>query len=168
MKTLVTSILLWLGTLAIAACAGPVREIEVTSDPEENGQQVFTVRLKPGETRAYDALTFACAYHQEFVRQTTDAEGTKGANEPAVFTYRRKDVRLVDDLDTHVSFRVPVGLKKLQDMYGETAFHPTAPITIARITITASPATGKGWRCTVPATGLHTFPPSAKPSTAAP
>jgi hypothetical protein len=163
MKTIMAATLTWIAALALVAGAGPLREVEITPDPEDNGQQVFTVRLKPGETRTYDLITFACVYHQEFIRQSTDAGGTKGVNEPATFTYRRKAVKLVDDLDTHVSFRVPMGIQKLQDMYGQTTFQTNAPITIARITITASTPEGKAWSFELAASGLHTFDDAGTP-----
>ncbi len=156
-----------LAFLATAAAAAPVREVEITPDPIDNGQQVFTLRIKPGETRSYERMTFDCTYRQEYISQTTDTQGSKVINEPAAFTYRRKDVKLVDDLDCYISFRVPVDLAKLSDMYGRTTFSTNAPVRIARIKITAFTADGKAWSFDLEASGLHkldTITPAATPS----
>lgn len=143
--------------LGMSAAAAPLREIEVTSDPPDGSQQVFTLRIKPSETHAYEKMTFECTYRQEFESQATDSVGSKVVNEPASFTYRRKDIKLVDDLDCYVSFRVPMGIAKLSDMFGKTTFNTNSPIVVSRIRITAFDATGKAWTCSVDAKGLHTF-----------
>ena len=163
MNTVIRATLAWLVTVALWGQAGPVREIESTPDPVGNGQQVYTVRIKPGETRTYDLVTFACAYRQEFVRQTAAAAGSKTVNEPAAFTYRRKNVRLVDDLDTYISFRVPMGIRQLQDIYGRTTFHTNALIAISHITITAFVSEHEAWSFDVAASGLHAFEEAAPP-----
>ena len=142
--------------VAVAA-AGPVREFEITPDPVQGDQQVFTVRITPGETRVYDKMLFECIYHQEFASQTTEAQGSKVIHEPESFTYRRRDVKLVDDLDTHISFRVPISRAKLTEMFGPTAFNTNAPVTIAHMVISAFTAEGKAWSYDLKAEGLRKF-----------
>ena len=145
----------------LAAAAGPIREIEITPDPVQGDLQVFTVRITPGETRVYEKMLFECIYHQEFASQATESQGAKVVNEPESFVYRRRDVKLVDDLDTHISFRVPISHAKLRDMFGLTAFNTNAPVTISRILITAFTTEGKAWALDLKASGLHKFDDTA-------
>lgn len=145
-------------TLGFVSChialAEPVREIEITSTPPENGQQTFTVRFTPDETAEYDKVSFDCILQQVFTNQAThQAKGLK-IHEPGVFTYRRKDVKMVTDLDAHISFRVPVSLDRLQEIYGQTAFNTNHPVTVARMVITAS-GPQLNWSCEIPASGIH-------------
>lgn len=155
---------LLLASLNRAAVADPVREIEISPDPAEGGQQIFNIRIKPGETRSYDRITFDCTYHQEYVSQATDTLGKKIVNEPASFTYRAREVKLVDDLDRNIAFRVPVGLPKLMDMFGLTAFNTNAPVTISQIRITAFTAEGKAWSYDLKAEGLHKLESAPAPT----
>lgn len=141
----------------LAATAAPVREIEITPDPVLGDTQVFTVRITPGETCVYDKMLFACFYHQEFASQATETRGAKVVHEPEFFTYRRRDVKLVDDLDTHISFRVPISRAKLVDMFGVTAFNTNAPVTIAHIVITAYTNESRAWSYDLKAEGLRKF-----------
>lgn len=148
-------------TLGFVSChialAEPVREIEITSTPPENGQQTFTVRFTPDETAEYDKVSFDCILQQVFTNEAThQAKGLK-IHEPGVFTYRRKDVKMVTDLDAHISFRVPVSLDRLQEIYGQTAFNTNHPVTVARMVITAS-GPQLNWSCEIPASGIHRPP----------
>jgi hypothetical protein len=145
-------------TLGFMSCcvalAEPVREIEITSTPPENGQQTFTVRFTPDETVEYEKLSFDCVLQQAFTNEATDqAKGLK-IHEPGVFTYRRKDVKMVTDLDANISFRVPVSLDRLQEIYGQTAFNTNHPVRVARMVITASGPLST-WSCEIPAEGVH-------------
>jgi hypothetical protein len=151
-------------TVWFPAHAEPVREIEITSIPPDNGQQLFTVRFTPNETLLYDKVTFECVLRQEFAEETTHQnKGTK-IHEPANFTYTRKDVKMVEDLDNFISFRIPVSHPRLQDIFGPTAFNTNHPVTVARMTISAS---GKQatWSCEIPASGISRppFPTKAIP-----
>ena len=141
----------------VAAAAGPLREIEITPDPVLGETQVFTVRMTPGETCLYDKMLFQCFYHQEFKSQATDTQGAKVVHEPEFFTYRRRDIKLVDDLDTHISFRVPISTAKLIDMFGLTAFNTNAPVTIAHMVISAYTNEGRAWSYDLKADELRKF-----------
>ncbi|MCX7590116.1 MAG: hypothetical protein N2255_00665 [Kiritimatiellae bacterium] len=132
-----------------------IREIEIRSEPEANGHKDFTVRLLPGQTYECERVQFECVYHQEFPWE--DVRGRKYTKiyEPVNFKYQRKDVKFVNDLDTYISFRVPIGRDLLENAYGETAFAKGYPVTISRIRITAF-AEGKPlWSYEVPAGGKH-------------
>ena len=122
---------------ALTGWAGPLTEVEITPDPVQNGTQIITLRMTPGETETLDLLVFDCVYHQEFVAQTSDQDSRKKVHEPEVFTVRRKDVKMVEELDVNISFRVPVDMAKLSEMYGSTAFNPKYPVTISRIKVSA-------------------------------
>lgn len=152
--------------LAVAALADPVREIEITPNPPEKDQQILNIRFTPGETVEYEKVTFDCVFHQEFPSEATFKTNSLTVHEPATFTYRRKDVKMVEDLDTHISFRVPLGLDVLVEKYGQTTFNTNYPVSISKIVITAS---GKActWSCELPATGLHK-PPFATPKSTRP
>jgi len=161
MKTPLRESALLLLAWVLTASAGPLREVEITPDPAQGDHQVFTVRITPGETHVYEKMTFECTYHQEFTSQATESKGAKVIHEPESFTYRQRDVKLVDDLDTHVSFRVPISYAKLRDMFGLTAFNTNAPVTISRMTITAFTSEGKAWSVELAADGLHKFADTA-------
>jgi len=133
-KWMVTGCLLgW----ALGSHAGPLSEVEITPDPVQNGSQIFTFRMTPGETKTYDLLIFDCIYHQEFVPKTSDQVTRKKVHEPEVFTVRRRDVKMIEELDVNISFRVPVDMAKLIEIYGSTAFDPKYPVTVSRIKISA-------------------------------
>lgn len=143
--------------LGSRALAEPVREIEITAVPPENGQQILNVRFTPGQTVTYDKITLDCVLHQEFPSDATHKPKEQKVHEPVVFTYRRKDVKMVEELDVHISFRVPVGMDRLMDIYGLTAFNTNYPVTVSRVVITASAKEG-AWSCEIPATGIHRPP----------
>ena len=140
--------------------ADPLREIEISADAPEHGQQVFTVRMTPGETVACDKLTFECVFHQEYPDQTSDQKKGIETRDPATFVYRRKDIKLVDDLDSFVSFRVPISMQRLVDIYGATAFNTNAPVTVSKMFITAVVEDKPIWTYEVEAKGLHKPPPA--------
>lgn len=150
-------------TLATAG-AEPVREIEITSNPPDpaTGQQLFNVRLTPDETAEYERISFDCVLRQAFTDQATHTKSSMKIHEPAVFTYRRKDVKMVQDLDTHISFRIPVGHQRLQEIFGQTAFNTNYPVTVDRMVITTS-GPQLSWTNEVPASGVHRPPFKVKP-----
>ena len=117
--------------------AGPVNEIEVTPDPPKNGQQVFTLRFNPGETMTYAKITFDCTYQQSVPCQTSDQPSGMKIIEPAVFTYRARDVKMDEILDCLVSFRVPLDIHKLEEIYGEHLFNTNYPAVVSKIKVTA-------------------------------
>jgi hypothetical protein len=139
---------------ALNGQAGPLSEVEITADPVQNGTQIFTLRMTPGEAGVYDLLVFDCTYHQEFVPETSDQGSRKKVHEPEVFTVRRRDVKLVEELDLNVSFRVPIDKARLVEIYGETAFDPKFPVTVSRIRVSAMKAGVVVWWYEFPARGL--------------
>lgn len=157
--------------LAVAAVmADPIREVEVTTDPPDKGQQMITIRMTPGETATYDVVAFSCVYRQVFASETSDQTGKTVVHEPEKFVYRRKDFKMVDDLDCHVSFRVPVSLDRLKAIYGDTTFRTNAPVTIPRLTVSASVNKQVQWSFEVPTSGTHkpSFPPPPPPPSPTP
>ena len=138
------------------ARAGELREIEITPDPPDpRGLQIYTLRLRPDANEECDKIVFECMYHQEFPWDMTNETTRIRVIEPAFFTYQRKDVKLVEDLDYYVSFRVPVGMPLLQEKYGATTFNTNFPVTVSRIKLKAT-AKGKTiWCYEVAAQGLH-------------
>ena len=110
---------------------------EVTFDPPgDDGQQVVTVRMAPGVTRAYDKLRFECVYAQSAM--WTNSAGVarmKTTVAPVRFTYERESIRLTTELDAYVSFRFPVGEDDLRRRFGNTSFRAGVPIKIPRILV---------------------------------
>jgi hypothetical protein len=130
--------LLWLAAsaaLAVSARADWFREIQISSEPEVDGQKDFTVRFTPLQTRAFARFDFECVYRQVFRWKDVDGTTTNRILEPVTFTYQRPDVKTVNDLDLYISFRVPVSLKRLVEIYGPKTFNTTCPVTVDRIRI---------------------------------
>ncbi len=149
-------IFLWLAVTEIVG-AGPINEIEITPDPLKNGQQVFTFRFNSGETLTYAKITFDCTYRQSFPSQTSDQPSGTKVIEPAVFTYRAKDVKMVENLDCHVSFRVPMDIHKLQEIYGDHTFNTNYPAIVSKIKVTALKQETVLWSFDLTPEGLHQF-----------
>lgn len=160
--------IIFLSTIIRLANAGPVSEIEVTPDPVKNGTQIFTVRFAPGETRTYDMLAFDCTYRQEFPNPSSHQSAGPKIIEPAVFTYRTRDVKMVDSLDCNISFRVPRDIHKLQEIYGEHLFNTNYPAVISRIKVTAFEKEAALWSYTLKPQGLHEFPDTPRSQKPAP
>lgn len=127
-----------------------LRVAEIAIDPPEKEQQVVSVRLTPGVTRAYTQLRFECVYHQEY--DWTNSVGTvqRRVNEPVRFAYERDNVKLTDDLDAYVSFKMPIGIELLRSRFGTTAFRPDVPVTVARIRVEAKDGEAIVWAYDVP------------------
>lgn len=160
-------ILLFMATAGITG-AGPVNEIEVTPDPPRNGQQVFTVRFTPGETLTYTRITFDCTYRQSFPSQTSDQPSGIKVIEPAVFTYRATAMKMVESLDCHISFRVPLDIHKLQEIYGNHTFNTNYPAVVSKIKVTATEKETVLWSYDLKPEGLHQFSPTETGSGAKP
>jgi hypothetical protein len=141
--------------IAVQAQTNWVREIEITSEPEAGGQQDFNVRITPARTHACSNIEFECVYRQVF--PWTDAAGRKSRkiHEPVVFTYRRPDVKAVNDLDLNISFRVPVSLDRLGIIYGPKVFNGGFPVAVDRMRISGRAPDGVLWSCEVKASGKH-------------
>jgi len=137
-------------------CGGePIREVEITHDPEMKGKTIYTVRMMPSETRSYDTITFVCVYHQEFPWVDTRGRKTMKVHEPVAFTYRRTDVDLVNDLDAYVNFRVPTSREQLDRIYGPKVFNKEHPVIVARIRMTAVSKGQEIWSYDLVAPGKH-------------
>ena len=110
---------------------------EVTFDPPgDDGQQVVTVRMAPGVTRAYDKLRFECVYAQSAM--WTNSAGVarmKTTVAPVRFSYERDAIRLTTELDAYVSFRFPIGEDDLRRRFGNTSFRAGVPIKVERILV---------------------------------
>ena len=134
--------------LAAAVLPAPgqwVKEIEIRSELTVPGKMDFTVRLLPRKTQMVDRLSFACVYHQEFPWEDIRGRKSIKVHEPVAFTYRRRKVKLVQDLDTYISFRVPMDRKKLEATYGRQTFNDDHEITIERMRISAFVQDRKLW-----------------------
>jgi len=129
-----------------------LRIAEVTTDPPEKAQQVVSLRLTPGVTRSYDKLRFECVYRQEYDWTGSDGRKQQRINEPVNFVYERDNIKLTDDLDTHVSFKIPIGIELLRSRFGSTTFRPDVPVTVARILITAFVEGEAVWTYEIPST----------------
>jgi hypothetical protein len=149
--TLITCVLLACG----AARAGWLKQIEITSDPLKDGQKDYTVRILPGKTHQCDKIVFECVYCQQLPWEDARGKAYIKNHEPVSFTYRRLDVGLVNDLDTFVSFRVPIGLDKPIAAYGDKVFNKDVPVTISRMIITATAAGETLWSYELKGEGVH-------------
>ncbi len=142
---------------AIAAGAAGVKLAEVKSDPPvASGKQVWSFRFTPGETRDYEQIVFECVLKQEYTKRGSDGSVRKMSVEPASFVYREKNVRMVEDLDKHISFWVPLGMSDIQQAYGKM-FQTNAPVTVSRFKITAIAEGKEAWTIEMPNSGVRTF-----------
>jgi len=153
----------FLSALTCIANAGPISEIEVTPDPVKNGQQIFTFRFSPAETHTYELIIFECTYRQEFPSPSSYLPVGGKIIEPATFSYRSHDVKMVDSLDCNISFRVPIDIQKLAEIYGEHLFNTNYPAVVSRIKVTAFEKETVLWSHELKPEGLHEF--SDTPST---
>jgi hypothetical protein len=168
-------VVLWcaavIGLAAGARADAWLQVAEFAIDPPEKGQQVVTARLTPAHTAEYEQLLFDCAYRQDI--PWIDARGKPVIKtiEPVRFTYARKIVKLVADLDFYCSFRVPVGRQELQTAYGERVFSPEAPVRIDRVRISAMQGGTNVWSREFKVPGRHVVgepPPPPPPGKRAP
>lgn len=141
---------------ALAGAVG-VKLVEVTSDPPvASGKQVWSFRFTPAQTRDYEQIVFECVLRQEYTRRGSDGSVRKVSAEPARFVHREKNVRMVEDLDKHISFWVPLGMRDIQQAYGKL-FQTNAPVTVSRFRISAIADGQEAWKIEVPNAGVHTF-----------
>lgn len=157
----------WYILLAFICCrlaiAAPVSEIEVTPDPLKNGSQIFTIRFIPADTRTYEKLVFECTYRQEYPNLSSHQPAGNKVVEPAVFAYRTRDVKMVDSLDCNISFRVPIDVQKLQEIYGEHLFNTNYPAVVSKIKVTAFEKETALWTYELKPSGLQEFPDTPVP-----
>jgi hypothetical protein len=150
--------LLWVAAVALAAGpvrAGWVREIEITTEPEENEQRDYTVRIRPETSHNCERIVFDCVLHQEFPWEETKGVTSTKRHEPVLFTYTRRNVKLVNDLDTFISFHVPVGLKLLQETYGPHVFNARYPVIVDRMKISGVAGDKTVWSVELKVPGKH-------------
>ncbi len=144
---------LLLGSAGVAGAAG-IKLIEVKSDPPlPSGKQIWSFRMTPSETRDYDLLVFECVLRQEYQKKGSDGAVRRVVVEPASFVYRERNVKMVEDLDKHISFWAPLGMADIQQAYGKM-FQTNAPVTIARFRITAVAEGKEIWTVEAPTSGV--------------
>jgi hypothetical protein len=135
------------------ALADWIRVIEIVADPVKDGERIYTFRFAPERTQDYDYISFECVYHQEIPWVNPRGEKYIKIHEPVTFTYRRKNVRLVADLDYYISFRVPFDYEDLCNRHGPNVFHANYPITVSRIKVTAVTNNVPAWSIELPSEG---------------
>lgn len=135
-QILIGTIVCWV-SLTSHAGLSKIQELEVTREDEGTGKSIFTTHMLPGETRKFDKIDYILTYHQQFPFEDSRGRKYVKIHNPAEFKYSRKKVKLVEDLDHFVNFRVPVSRERLKIIYGKLTFHPKFPITIPNIKIQA-------------------------------
>lgn len=125
--------------LAAVASADPYKilELDIAREDEGTGKTIFTVHMLPGQTEKFDKIEYIVVYHQDFPFEDSRGNKYHKIHEPAKFKYTRRDIKLVEDLDNYVNFRVPTSRERLIILYGKFAFHSKYPITEPRIIIRA-------------------------------
>lgn len=123
--------------LDIVADVSKIKELDITREDEDTGKSIFSVHILPGETKKFDKIEYILTYHQEFPFEDSRGGKYQKIHDPAEFKYTRAKVKLVEDLDHYVNFRVPVSRDRLKIIYGILTFHPKYPITIPEIKIQA-------------------------------
>ncbi|MDI6775080.1 MAG: hypothetical protein QME60_06770 [Verrucomicrobiota bacterium] len=146
---------LLLATAAPAEGTNWVRIVDIAVEPGPAGQDEYTIKITPERTRKYDELRFECVYHQEFPWQNFRGEKCQKVHEPVSFTFRRAEIELVNELDAHVSFRVPMDREALKQKHGEKVFNPDYPITVSRMKISGIVEDKPLWTVELPPKGKH-------------
>lgn len=148
----------WLCLVQGAAFAGWLQEIEVEADPVRNGRQDYTVRIRPARTHTCSRIRFECVYHQSFPWVNVYGEAYTKVHEPVSHVHEVKDVRLVNDLDSYHSFRIPVALDQLQAIYGTKVFNSAFPVSVSRLRVAGYQGDTKIWSREIPAGGKPAVP----------
>ena len=161
MKRLIASLCL---LAAFNTFAGEwLQSVTIGIEPPDEGQQILNVCFKPAKSIEYDLLTFECIYRQEFPWQDAKGKPINKIIEPVTFTYPRKGVKLVADLDAHVCFRVPVSLPLLLDKYGPNIFVTNAPVVIDRMRISGEKDNARLWTQELRVPGKHAIKDTPPP-----
>ncbi|MEM4247958.1 MAG: hypothetical protein QXH80_01715 [Candidatus Nanoarchaeia archaeon] len=142
--------------------AQEIRVLEITTEPEDTGKVIYTLKITPGKTEDIDLLTFECVYHQEFPFEDSSGKKYTKIHEPESFVYKEKNVRLVEELDKDFNFRVPLDLKLLVPIYGDKTFNLNYPVTVSTIKIKATKGGKKLWEYKVKAQGKFVWNPKTK------
>ncbi len=143
--------------LCSGALAGPpLSEVEVVPDKKSKGDwRDYTVRLRPSANRHYDRLVFDCVLHQDIEWINADGKKYTKIHEPAAFTYRRKNVKFVRDLDVFISFKAPETRERIERIYGKKMFMKDVPVIISHIKISAYKGKNRLWKIKAPAEGKY-------------
>ncbi len=140
-----------------------IRVLEITTEPEDSGKVIYTVKITPGQTEDIDLLSFECVYHQEFPFEDSSGKKYTKIHEPESFTYKEKNVRLVDELDKDFNFRVPARLDLLLKIYGDKTFNEKYPVSVSSMKIKAMKGGKKLWEHKLPkAEGKYVWNPKTK------
>ena len=145
--------------LALFACcllaaatsqAGWFRAIQVTVEDAVKGKRDFSVRFHPAKTHVCERVEIECIYHQEFPWENVRGKKYIKIHEPVTFEYRRRGVKMVNDLDEYISFRAPYGLDALTRKYGPKVFNDDYPVTVDRLRVTGYAKGEEIWSYEVP------------------
>jgi len=131
------------------------QEIEILSEPAPKGHEDYSVRFTPAKTHRCSRIVFECVYRQRFPWKRADGKRVMKIHEPARFTYTRKAVKAVNDLDVQVSFRVPVTLEHLQRIYGKKTFNAKVPVVVDRVALRGYNGTNTLWSYELTTPGKH-------------
>ncbi len=132
--------------VSIGYAEDPLKTFSASVDQPERGRQTVTVRMIPSATRTYDELLFEAVLGQRFMFKRADGSRKMRTFKPATFTYRDKNVRLVEDLEKYISFRVPVGQDEAKKAFGVKTFRDGVVIEILEIKIEAKFEGSTLWR----------------------
>ncbi len=146
----------------LSAISQEIQTLEITTEPEDSGKTIYTLRITPGMTENIDVLSFECIYHQEFPFEDSSGKKYTKIHEPESFTYREKNVRLVDELDKYFNFRVPLTLQLLIPIYGDKTFNDKYPVTVSTMKIKAQKDGKKLWEHKIRAQGKYVWNPTTK------
>lgn len=124
-----------------------VTAVEVSLDPRtEKERIVVNSSFTPVDTVEYDRIVYKCTLRQ-VIRIPKKGGGFKNKiYEPIKFKYVRRDVRMIEELEKHIHFPVPVGLEELRDKYGRLTFKFDQPVTVSHVEITAFRHGQKVWQ----------------------
>jgi len=134
---------------ATFATAGdmPVTDVKISLDPPtEKERMLVNSSFSPTETKTYDKMVYTCTLRQVLKLPARDGGVRKKIYEPVKFTYTRENVRMTKELDKHIHFPVPVGLKELREKYGRLTFKFDYPVTVSHVKIEAYAKGEKVWQ----------------------
>ncbi len=142
--------------------AQEIKILDITTEPEDTGKVIYTVMITPGRTDTIELLTFECTYQQTFPFEDSTGRKVNKIHEPVSFTYKTRNIKLVNELDAYINFRVPLKLELLKPIYGEKTFNENFPVRISTIKITAKNGDNILWEHTVPGGGRFVWDEATK------
>ncbi|MEI8244109.1 MAG: hypothetical protein WCI17_12635 [bacterium] len=123
-----------------------LRSVLIAVEPPDEGQRILNLRFTPNKSAEYDQILIECVYRQSLPWQDEQGRTAYKILEPVPFIYRRSAVKMVADLDFHMSFRVPVSHALLAEAFGSDTFKTNFPIVIDRIRIIAERGEARLWK----------------------